>query len=42
MVATANEPALRFYRQFGFIRVRKVARYYGPGRDAWRMQLRPK
>jgi [ribosomal protein S18]-alanine N-acetyltransferase len=39
MVATANQPALRFYRQFGFIRVRKVARYYGAGRDAWRMRL---
>src|SRR6202034_256859 len=27
MVSTENEPALRFYRQFGFIRVRKVLRY---------------
>jgi ribosomal-protein-alanine N-acetyltransferase len=42
MVETANQPALRFYQRFGFMRVRKVARYYGPGRDAWRMQLRPK
>ena len=40
MVETANEAALRFYRQFGFIRVRKVPRYYGRGRDAWRMQLK--
>jgi [ribosomal protein S18]-alanine N-acetyltransferase len=44
MVHTENESALRFYRQFGFIRVRKVKRYYGAGRDAWRMrmELRPK
>jgi ribosomal-protein-alanine N-acetyltransferase len=42
MVGTDNEPALRFYQRFGFTRVRKVPRYYGPGRDAWRMQLRPK
>jgi ribosomal-protein-alanine N-acetyltransferase len=40
MVSTANEPALRFYRQFGFIRTRKVANYYGAGRDAWRMRLK--
>jgi [ribosomal protein S18]-alanine N-acetyltransferase len=44
MVGTDNEPALRFYQQFGFIRVRKVPRYYGAGRDGWRMrlELRPK
>jgi [ribosomal protein S18]-alanine N-acetyltransferase len=40
MVSTANEPALRFYERFGFTRVRKVARYYGAGRDAWRMRLK--
>jgi ribosomal-protein-alanine N-acetyltransferase len=40
MVSTANEPALRFYEQFGFTRVRKVKGYYGPGRDAWRMRLK--
>jgi [ribosomal protein S18]-alanine N-acetyltransferase len=39
MVSTANEPALRFYERFGFARVRKVKRYYGAGRDAWRMRL---
>jgi ribosomal-protein-alanine N-acetyltransferase len=39
MVSTVNEPALRFYRQYGFVRTRLVKRYYGPGRDAWRMQL---
>ena len=40
MAGTANESALRFYQRFGFIRVRKVANYYGAGRDAWRMRLK--
>ncbi len=39
MVSTANAPALRFYRQYGFVRTRLVKRYYGAGRDAWRMCL---
>jgi len=39
MVSTDNEPALRFYRQYGFVRTRLVKRYYGAGRDAWRMKL---
>lgn len=39
MVSTANEPAIRFYRQYGFARVRLVKNYYGAGRDAWRMRL---
>jgi ribosomal-protein-alanine N-acetyltransferase len=39
MVGTDNEPALRFYERFGFTRVRKAPRYYGAGRDAWRMRL---
>jgi ribosomal protein S18 acetylase RimI-like enzyme len=39
MVSTTNLPALRFYRQYGFVRTRLVKRYYGPGRDAWRMRL---
>jgi ribosomal-protein-alanine N-acetyltransferase len=38
MVSTTNAPALRFYRQYGFVRTRLVKRYYGPGRDAWRMR----
>lgn len=45
MVSTTNAPALRFYRQYGFVRTRLVKRYYGSGRDAWRMRLhvsRPK
>jgi ribosomal-protein-alanine N-acetyltransferase len=41
MVDTANAAALRFYRQYGFVRSRLVKRYYGAGRDAWRMRLRP-
>jgi ribosomal-protein-alanine N-acetyltransferase len=40
MVSTANAPALRFYRQYGFVRTRLVKRYYGAGRDAWRMGLK--
>jgi ribosomal-protein-alanine N-acetyltransferase len=39
MVSTANARALRFYRQYGFIRTRLVKGYYGAGRDAWRMRL---
>jgi ribosomal-protein-alanine N-acetyltransferase len=39
MVDTSNASALRFYRQYGFVRVRLVKRYYGAGRDAWRMRL---
>jgi ribosomal protein S18 acetylase RimI-like enzyme len=40
MVSTANDSALRFYLRFGFIRVRRIANYYGAGRDAWRMRLK--
>ncbi len=40
MVSTANTPALRFYRQYGFVRTRLVKGYYGAGRDAWRMRFR--
>ncbi len=39
MVSTANDAALRFYRQYGFVRTRLVKRYYGKNRDAWRMSL---
>jgi ribosomal-protein-alanine N-acetyltransferase len=39
MVSTENVAALRFYRQYGFVRTRLVKRYYGAGRDAWRMRL---
>jgi ribosomal protein S18 acetylase RimI-like enzyme len=40
MVELENESALRLYRQTGFVRVRRIHDYYGPGRDAWRMRLR--
>jgi ribosomal-protein-alanine acetyltransferase len=39
MVGTANASALRFYRQYGFVRTRLVKGYYGAGRDAWRMSM---
>jgi [ribosomal protein S18]-alanine N-acetyltransferase len=38
MVETVNEPAVRFYEKHGFTRAKIVRRYYGAGRDAWRMQ----
>lgn len=40
MVATTNEPAIRFYEGFGFVRKRRTRGYYGAGRDAWRMKLK--
>jgi ribosomal protein S18 acetylase RimI-like enzyme len=39
MVATSNELAIRFYESYGFVRTRRSKRYYGAGRDAWRMKL---
>jgi [ribosomal protein S18]-alanine N-acetyltransferase len=39
MVSIDNPSALRFYRRYGFVRMRLVKRYYGAGRDAWRMRL---
>jgi ribosomal-protein-alanine N-acetyltransferase len=39
MVATSNEPAIRFYESYGFARKRRTKRYYGAGRDAWRMKF---
>jgi ribosomal-protein-alanine N-acetyltransferase len=39
MVSTTNEAAIRFYQRYGFVRTRLVKRYYGAGRDAWRMRL---
>jgi ribosomal-protein-alanine N-acetyltransferase len=38
MVETGNNPAIRFYEKHGFTRAKIVKRYYGAGRDAWRMQ----
>lgn len=40
MVATTNESAMRFYEDYGFVRTRRSRRYYGAGRDAWRMRFR--
>jgi ribosomal-protein-alanine N-acetyltransferase len=40
MVETENGSALRFYEQYGFKREKMVKRYYGPGRDAWRMRFK--
>lgn len=39
MVRIDNEGAIRFYRGFGFRRVRTVKDYYGAGKDAWGMEL---
>ena len=39
MVATTNHSAIRFYEKYGFARKRRTKRYYGPGRDAWRMKF---
>jgi ribosomal-protein-alanine N-acetyltransferase len=39
MVETDNEAAIRFYEDYGFVRARRSKRYYGPGRDAWRMKF---
>ena len=39
MVATSNNAAIRFYESYGFARKRQTKRYYGAGRDAWRMQF---
>ena len=40
MVRIGNEDAVRFYKGLGFVRVRTVKGYYGPGVDAWAMELR--
>jgi len=39
MVATENAAAMRFYQRYGFRRTGKVKRYYGAGRDAYRMRM---
>jgi ribosomal-protein-alanine N-acetyltransferase len=40
MVRIGNEAAIRFYRRFGFVRVRTQRDYYEDGTDAWRMRRR--
>jgi ribosomal protein S18 acetylase RimI-like enzyme len=39
MAGVENEGAIEFYQRFGFVKARRVKRYYAPGRDAWRMHL---
>ena len=39
MVCVTNQAAIRFYKQYGFTRVRLVPDYYSSGQDAWRMRL---
>jgi ribosomal-protein-alanine N-acetyltransferase len=39
MVETSNDPAIRFYENYGFARKRRTKRYYGAERDAWRMKF---
>jgi len=39
MVATENEPGIRFYEEYGFKRGRLVKRYYGARRDGYSMRL---
>jgi ribosomal-protein-alanine N-acetyltransferase len=39
MVATHNQPGIRFYEEYGFKRTRLVKRYYGATRDGYRMRL---
>jgi len=41
MVATDNEPGIRFYEAYGFKRTRLVKRYYGANRNGYRMRLAP-
>ena len=38
MVAVSNQSAIQFYESYGFRRARRTKRYYGAGRDAWRMR----
>jgi ribosomal-protein-alanine N-acetyltransferase len=39
MVDTMNESGGGFYERYGFVRTKIVKRYYGAGRDAWRMRF---
>ena len=39
-VEAPNAPAIGLYESFGFVRLRRLADYYGPGRDGCKMVLR--
>lgn len=39
-VRTDNTPALDLYRQLGFADHAYLPKYFGPGRDAWRLKLK--
>jgi ribosomal-protein-alanine N-acetyltransferase len=38
MVKVTNWRAQRFYRKYGFAKIRLVRRYYEDGRDGWQME----
>jgi ribosomal-protein-alanine N-acetyltransferase len=38
MVSVDNHAGIHFYNKYGFERTKRVRRYYGAGRDAWRMR----
>ena len=35
-----NAPAIALYESFGYTKIRRLAGYYGPGKDGWKMQLK--
>ena len=38
-VSTSNDRAIEVYREYGFVRTRRLKDYYARGRDAWRMRV---
>jgi len=38
-VAVDNTPAIALYESSGFVRAKRLADYYAPGKDAWKMKL---
>jgi len=39
MVRRTNEPAIRLYRKFGFVRTATVPNHYSDGSSGWRMRM---
>ncbi len=39
-VDVENIPAIALYEAFGFKKIRRMADYYAPGKDGWKMQLK--